>query len=285
MRLWSWNLNGAFQLRQDVIDFLTAADADLVLAQEARPSVTRAGFRIVSPSGAVGVRGENSHFAAVLHRGDGEVSAVPELVPLEDARWDQLGVTVPGSLAAAALYPEGYDPITVISAYCPWEGPGLKWQRGSGLVISEANAHRVVSDISMLAQVVDHPDEHRVLVAGDWNILYGYGEEGSGYWAARYSTVFERMRTLGFEFCGPAAPDGGRQADPWPHDELPTDSLCVPTFHPSQRTPAGATRQLDFVFASKAIAPGVRTTARNGLEEWGPSDHCVIQIDLDLSRC
>ena len=33
-----------------------------------------------------------------------------------------------------------------------------------------------------------------MLAAGDLNILYGYGENGSAYWAARYATVFDRMR-------------------------------------------------------------------------------------------
>src|SRR4051794_5452839 len=43
--------------------------------------------------------------------------------------------------------------------------------RGSGLMVSEANAHRIVSDISMLSTVIDQPEEHRIIVAGDWNIL------------------------------------------------------------------------------------------------------------------
>jgi hypothetical protein len=198
-----------------------------------------------------------------------------------DARWDELGFSVRGTIAAATLDVDGIGPVVLISVYCPWDGPRLKWQRGSGLIISDANAHRVVSDISMVAQVIDHPDDHLILVAGDWNILYGYGDDGSDYWSARYHTVFERMRCLGFDFCGPSCPDGGRQADPWP-DELPVDSLCVPTFHPSKRTPAEAQRQLDFVFASKSLSPHIRTKARNGVEEWGPSDHCVIEIDIDV---
>ena len=33
-----------------------------------------------------------------------------------------------------------------------------------------------------------------MLAAGDLNILYGYGENGSAYWAARYATVFGCFR-------------------------------------------------------------------------------------------
>lgn len=282
LRLWSWNLNGSFNLRQEVIDYLSAADVDIVLAQEARPSVMNSGFRIVSPPTHRGVRGDtNSYFSAVLHRGEHDVSPVPDVVPLESARWDQLGVSIRGTLAAATVTLPDIRPIIVISVYCPWDGPGLKWQRGSGLTVSEANAHRVISDISMLANVIDNPDGHRIVVAGDWNIMYGYGEDGSEYWAARYATVFERMRALGFEFRGPQAPDGGRQADPWPAHELPRESLCVPTFHSTSSNPAEAERQIDFVFASKAIAPAVTTRALNRIDQWGPSDHCVIEISLD----
>jgi exonuclease III len=281
MRLWSWNLNGAFVLRDDVIKHLANADVDLVLAQEARPNVRRSGFEAVtSAAGDVGVLAdERSYFSAILHRGDVKVSPTPAVVPLRDARWDELGVSLPGTIAAATLEVAGLDPVIMISVYCPWSGPGHDWQRGSGLVISEANAHRVVSDIAMLAQIIDSPADHRILVAGDWNILRGYGEDGSDYWAARYSTVFNRMETLGFEYCGPKAPDGGRQADPWPHHELPADSDCVPTFR-RRPTPGSATRQLDFVFASTSLAPFVRTKARNGFEEWGPSDHCIVELEV-----
>jgi hypothetical protein len=81
-------------------------------------------------------------------------------------------------------------------------------------------------------------------------------------------------------FVGPQAPNG-RQADPWP-EELPVDSKNVPTFHHSQATPATASRQLDFVFASQSIADKVKVRALNSVDEWGPSDHCRIQIDVNI---
>lgn len=80
---------------------------------------------------------------------------------------------------------------------------------------------------------------------------------------------------------GPQAPNG-RPADPWP-DELPADSRNVPTYHTRRQGPAGATRQLDFVFASAAIADRVRVRALNEIDEWGPSDHCRILIDVKTS--
>ena len=121
--------------------------------------------------------------------------------------------------------------------------------------------------------------KHRIIAAGDLNILNGYGERGSPYWGSRYETIFSRMTAIGLPFVGPQAPDG-RQADPRP-DELPLTSKDVPTFHTNLMTPATAARQIDFVFASKGIAEGVKTRALNEPDEWGPSDHCRVEIEFD----
>ena len=98
-------------------------------------------------------------------------------------------------------------------------------------------------------------------MAGDLNILHRYGERGDAYWAGRYASVFDRADALGLRLVGPQAPHG-RQADPVP-DELPAGSRDVPTYHTARQDPAGATRQLDFVFASVAIAEQVTVRALN----------------------
>ena len=64
------------------------------------------------------------------------------------------------------------------------------------------------------------------------------------------------MEALGLSFVGPQT-SGARQADPWP-EELPPDSKNVPTYHSNRQTPATATRQLDFVFASEGLANSFR---------------------------
>lgn len=106
----------------------------------------------------------------------------------------------------------------------------------------------------------------------------GTGSTGGTYWASRYATVFARMAALGFTFVGPQA-IAGRRADPWP-DELPRDSNNVPTYHTNRQSPASATRQLDFTFASNGFAQVIRATALNEPEQWGPSDHCRIEIEI-----
>ena len=90
--------------------------------------------------------------------------------------------------------------------------------------------------------------------------------------------MFDRAESLGLRFAGPQAPSG-RQADPWPA-ELPHDSRDVPTYHTTRQRAAGATRQLDFVVASTAIADRVTVAALNDAETWGPSDHSRIAVDL-----
>jgi hypothetical protein len=161
--------------------------------------------------------------------------------------------------------------------YAPWEKPPRKI-RSTG-IYADASAHRVISDLSAVIPLSNR--QHRIIAAGDLNILYGYGEDGDAYWASRYDTVFKRMASIGLPFVGPQAPNG-RCAEPWPK-ELPPSSSNVPTFYTSRQTPASATRQLDFVFASNSLTEHLQVSALNEPNDWGPSDHCRVQITLNGS--
>lgn len=167
----------------------------------------------------------------------------------------------------------GIDPFVCVSMYAPWTRPLTI--AGGSWIISDASAHRVVSDISAF---IGRQSCHRIIAAGDLNILYGYGDDGSAYWAGRYETVFKRMEALGLHFIGPQFPNG-RLADPWP-DELPRNSRNVPTYYSSRQTQATATRQLDYAFASRGFHERVTVSAMNGFNEWGPSDHCRLEIKI-----
>ena len=155
--------------------------------------------------------------------------------------------------------------------YALWEKPYPT--TGSSWIYADAAVHRLISDISVF---VGQQSGHRILAAGDLNILHGYGDHKSGYWASRYATVFDRMRALGLSFVGPQAP-AGRRADPWP-DELPRTSHNVPTYRTDRHRPTTATRQLDFVFASNGLTEQCQVSARNEPDAWGPSDHCQVHI-------
>jgi hypothetical protein len=72
----------------------------------------------------------------------------------------------------------------------------------------------------------------------------------------------------------------GRQANPRPA-ELPEGSRDVPTYHTPRLSPMDAARQLDVVFASRALADRLSVRALNtDPDEWGPSDHCRVAIEL-----
>lgn len=184
-----------------------------------------------------------------------------------------LVVSWPGTLAAALVKPPSGNPLIVVSMYAQWVRTHT--QAGRNFLFSDGPAHHVVSDLSTF---IAKKDGHRVLAAGDMNILRGYGEYGDEYWAARYKTVFDRMEVIGLPCVGPEYPNG-KQADPWP-DELPRDSKAVPTFHSNRQTPETAVRQLDHVFASTDLADSLKVRALNAPEEWGPSDHCRVEIEL-----
>lgn len=91
-------------------------------------------------------------------------------------------------------------------------------------IYADASVHRLISDLSVFATQRPSID---IIVAGDLNVLFRYGEHGNRHWAARNDTVFNRVEVLGLACVGPQAPNG-RRAEPWPK-ELPRTSNNVPT--------------------------------------------------------
>lgn len=272
MKIIAWNI----ARREDCWRALIDSDADLALLQEAAPPPPDIAneFDIdPSPWRTVGAGLNRPWRVAVVKLSNRIKVEWIESKSVEDALPGELTVSRLGTLAAAVVTPNDGRPFIVASMYGAWEKPlGIT---GSRWIYADGSIHRVISDLSLL---VGQESGHRVIAVGDLNILFGLGEHGSKYWASRYKTVFTRMAALGFSFVGPQVPNG-RQADPWP-DELPRTSGNVPTFHTNQQTPANATRQLDFVFASNGLAESVLATAVNEPERWGPSDHCRIEIEV-----
>ena len=54
----------------------------------------------------------------------------------------------------------------------------------------------------------------------------------------------------------------------------------MPTYHHSNESPAAASLQLDYVFASRGFHERVEVRALNAAEEWGASDHCRLLIEV-----
>jgi exonuclease III len=272
LKMIAWNIARRDEAWRHLLD----SDADIALLQEAAEPPADVARRLdvdPAPWRTAGA-GLNRPWRAVIVRLSNRVGAQwLEAKPVADALPGELAVSRAGTLAAAIVTPSASGPFVVASMYAPWEKPHAT--TGSGWIYADSSVHRLISDVSAL---VGQQTGHRIIAAGDLNILHGYGEGGSTYWASRYSTVFARMTALGLSFVGPQAP-AGRRAEPWP-DELPVGSDNVPTYHTNHQTPATATRQLDFVFASAGVTEQVRVCALNELDRWGPSDHCRVEIEV-----
>ena len=268
LKLISWNINCRVRPWRELLD----SNVDVGLLQEARrPRGPVAELVEAGPQSWMTSWESRPWRTAVVRLSDRVDVGWLESKPIEGAANARFVHSLSGTIAAAVITPADGEPILAISMYAPWEAPFGK----RGPIYADASAHRLISDIQVFLGG-DNP--RRILAAGDLNILYGY-EEGGRSPSPRYQSVFDRMEAIGRSFVGPQHPNG-RQADPWP-DELPKDSLNVPTFHHSRQKPETATRQLDFVFASKELADSVKVRAANYPEEWGPSDHCRIEITVE----
>ena len=266
LRIWSWNVNG-----RHLWDRLAGGEVDVALLQEAPVPPGPWEDRVVPhPAAGWGTAGWSKPLrTAVVAVSDTALLEPRPLRAVEERVPGALLVSRPGTLAAADVVVAG-ERITLVSMYAAWEG------RRPGRIYADAAAHRLLSDLS---GIVNDARSHRIIAAGDLNVLYRYGEHGGSYWAARYATVFDRAEAMGLRFMGPQAPHG-RQANPRPA-ELPEGSRAVPTYHTRRQGPLGTTRQLDFVFASQALADRLSVRALNtDPDEWGPSDHCRVAIEL-----
>jgi exonuclease III len=272
MKLVTWNIAG----REAAWRYLLESDADIGLLQEA----TQPPADIFSKVGVDGAEwttvgaGKNRQWrAAIVNVSNKYNLDWIEAKSIEMAKPGELAVSRLGSLSAAKLTMSSGEKIIIVSVYAVWEEAHSE-VKGSW-IFSDASVHRIISDLSVF---IGNAKNHKVIVTGDFNTLFGYGEHGDTYWAARFETVFSRMKSLGLEFMGLQAPNG-RVADPWP-DELPKTSKNVPTFYHNRQKPSTATRQLDYVFASSCLKDRLSVTALNEVDLWGPSDHCRVELEL-----
>ena len=120
---------------------------------------------------------------------------------------------------------------------------------------------------------------HRILAPGDLNLIYESNASDPQALEERGNGVFQRFKTIGLEMVGPQYP-AGRKAAQIPN-YLPLDTQNVPTYYTGAECPATATRQLDYVFASRGFHERVTVRALNEVDAWGPSDHCRILIEVD----
>ena len=225
---------------------------------------------------------------------------IPLVAPKEEM--DEIAVSDLPTLAAAKVTPlpkgkASVKPFIVVSMYARWywphplarEAPIIK-KPGCDVIkiFADASAHRIISDLSgFIAHT--NPANHRIIAAGDLNTIYDATEEHPYEMPERMRTIFNRMNAIGMEFVGPRAGDGSKKADEAPVDVSP-HTCNVPTYlsHPQRARYADedvlSGNQLDYVFASCGFHESVRVHAMNAPDEWGPSDHCRIVIDVGQGR-
>jgi endonuclease/exonuclease/phosphatase family metal-dependent hydrolase len=269
VKMIAWNI----AQRGDAWRLLLESDADIALLQEAKEPPSDVTARVTVDANPWQTGSSRLWRTAIVKLSNRTQVEWLQTKPLDEAGDGDLAVSRPGTLTAAIVAPPSGNPFIAMSVYAPWEKPHSMTKKD--FIYADASVHRLISDLSVFAAERSNID---IIIAGDLNVLFGYGEHNNLYWAARYETVFHRMEVLGFAFAGPQAPNG-RRAEPWPK-ELPRTSNNVPTYHTRRQTPATCTRQLDFVFVSRPMFDRVRVKALNQPEEWGASDHCRIQIDV-----
>lgn len=288
--LVSWNIAKRHQPWRELVSM---GDVDVALIQEAGRVAPDVADRVwLGPEAHYDSHGWNSRWyegrfgrlfdrwTMVVRLSDRvRVEWFKQVSPISTVRPDEIAVSGIGTIAAARVIPldSGTQPFIVVSMYARWMRPhpstGSRWRVGA----PDVSAHRIISDLSAFIGDTD-PASHRIIAAGDLNVAYKLPPDRSESFAERERTVFARMKALGMELMGPRHPNG-RPADPPP--EPPHDPRNVPTYHSSQRDPATAEHQLDYVFASRGFHESVSARALNSVEDWGSSDHCRIVIEVD----
>ena len=206
-----------------------------------------------------------------------EVEWFKQVSPISMPAEDEVSVSGIGTIAVARISPLHGEPFIAVSMWARWMLPhksaGSKWRIGR----PDVSAHRIISDISGFVGDYD-PSAHRVLAAGDLNISYNPG--GRDWDGSRDQSVWSRLEAIGMKYLGPHYPNGRKASRN--RDSLAPDSLNVPTYRTThEKTPELASQQLDYAFASHGFHREIRVSAMNGIEEWGPSDHCRVLIEVD----
>ncbi len=189
----------------------------------------------------------------------------------------EIGSSGIGTMAAARVTPRGrpQEAFIAVSMYARWMRSHPSTAKNP-MIHADLSAHRILSDLSTFINYA-HPSRHRILAAGDLNLIYT--TTGHGHYFERERTVWDRFEALGLEFLGPQAPCGRRTDLPQPGTNA--DTKNVPTYYTAyDKCAANAVRQLDYAFASRGFHEKVKARALNSVEEWGPSDHCRLLIEV-----
>lgn len=165
MKLVTWNIAG----RAEAWRYLLDIDADLALLQEATeppPDIANKFEMNPAPWRTVGAGKNRPWRAALVNLSKQFDMNHLEAKSIASANPGELAVSRVGTLAAGTLtLPSGED-LVVVSVYAAWENP--HHSTGSSSIYADASVHRIISNLSVF---IGQRAGHRIIVAGDFNIL------------------------------------------------------------------------------------------------------------------
>ncbi len=170
VKLIAWNIGRREEAWRSLLD----SDADIALLQEAaEPPSDVAGKLQVDPGPwrTAGTGLNRPWRTAVVQLSNRITLEWLHAKSIEEAHPGDFAVSRVGALSAAIVTESSREPFLIASMYAPWEKPHRATK--SGWIFADGSAHRLISDLSALA---GQQAGHRIVAAGDLNILYRYGE-------------------------------------------------------------------------------------------------------------
>ena len=287
IRVVSWNISKRHEPGRELTAMACRGEADVALLQEAGnppgdlACPVRYGYEDFWRCRRHDDRPLYDRWCRVVKLSDRvDVEWFRPVPPISDLGEHDFGQSGIGTVAAARVSPHGgpeQEGFIAISMYARWMRPHPSTRTPWRVGAPDVSAHRILSDLSTFIGHQD-PSNHRILAAGDLNMVYGATGEDWESLHKREKTVWDRMAALGLEFVGPQAPDGRQASVPPPG--VPEDTRNVPTWVLRGRRPEQANVQLDYVFASRGFHERIEVRALNGVDEWGSSDHCRLVIEV-----
>ena len=278
IRLVCWNISKNIDPWYCLATMAERGEADVALLQEAGSPPEDLGQTIRYEHNVHWDRSFYDRWPQIVQLSDRvEVEWFRQVPPWCEVGEREVGASGIGTMAAARVTPRGrpQEAFIAVSMYARWmrAHPSTGNRPGSHADIS---AHRILSDLQTFIDYA-HPSRYRILAAGDLNLVYA--TSGRGQYFRRERIVWDRFEALGLEFLGPQVPNGRQPAARQPG--APADTENVPTYYTArQRCAANAVRQLDYAFASRGFHEKVTVRALNEIDEWGPSDHCRLLIEV-----
>ncbi|MDE0417036.1 MAG: hypothetical protein OXI95_08905 [bacterium] len=279
IRVVSWNISKRDDPWRCLARMKERGEADVALLQEAGSPPDDLWTSFYYEDNVFWPRSFYDRWPLIVQLSDRvEIDWFRQVPPFSGVGEREIGTSGIGLMAVARVMPHGrpQEAFIAVSMYARWITAQPTTSKNPG-DHADISVHRILSDIQVFMDYAD-PSRYRILAAGDLNLIYTPNRRGA--WFARERLVWDRFKTLGLEFLGPQAPNGRQPEGKQPGTNA--DTKNVPTYYTRRQGHAAkAVRQLDYAFASRGFHEQVRVFALNCIDEWGPSDHCRLLIEIE----